>query len=122
MDLEKYSVADFCVFLKKHSLGFGYRLPLILEELGNLDFDLKAKNGRQAICYPFLERVLQHAMNHSSRLEAPCSYSSSQQLPLVGVADEGKTYLQEVDNPANVETLEEGRVFGNVIVARPISS
>ena len=115
--LSSDSLANFTKQLRDHHMGFQYHLASILEQLDNLGLDIKTgiNNGikKTAIGKPFFESLLRYSMNHSlrevkfkARIPVPNSYQ------LVGVADEGRAYIDEGLNEDDVFTLKDGFIFG----------
>jgi RNA-dependent RNA polymerase len=99
--------------LAKHNLGGKFHLTFILDQLSKLGLDLKDNNDKKAIRSAFFERLLRFAMNHSlrevkfkARIPVPESYQ------LVGVADEGRAYINEGVKEEDVYTLKEGFIYG----------
>lgn len=108
------SLDRFTSVLRDHSLGFGYRLPFLLEGLRKLGLDLGPVT-KQKRCVdmdgPFWRQLRQVAMldvlreiKHGARVPIPDSYL------LVGVADEGPAY--ESVGHENVYSLKEGQIYG----------
>ena len=116
------SLANFTEQLKKHSLGGQYRLSFIFEQLDRLGLDLKSGLNKTAIGRPFFESLLRYSMNHSlrevkfkARIPVPKSYQ------LVGVADEGRAYINEGLREEDVFTLQPGRIYGALLFG-PVST
>jgi RNA-dependent RNA polymerase len=113
--LSSSSLEEFRKQLVKHGLGSKFHLAFILEQLNKLGLDFKEsyQKKRKAIRSAFFERLLRYAMNHSlrevkykARIPIPNSYQ------LVGVADEGRAYINEGANEGDVYTLKEGFIYG----------
>ena len=105
------SLGRFVDLLKAQGLGYKYHLEFIMSHLFRLGLDWKGSLAKKKLDNPFLERLMQCAtqdslrtMKHRARIPVPESYQ------LVGVADEGKAYIEE--GKKNVLTLEEGTIFG----------
>jgi RNA-dependent RNA polymerase len=123
--LSSDSMERFVGLLKDHGLGGQYHLGFILEQLLKLRLDFKGGAGKQAIKSAFYERLLRYSMHHAlrevkfkARIPVPKSYQ------LVGVADEGRAYINEGVNEDDVFTLAPGTIYGTFLrrltgVARP---
>ena len=116
--LSSDSLANFTKQLRDHHMGAQYHLAFILEQLDELGLDFRTgiNNGvkKTAIGKPFFESLLRYSMNHSLRevkfkARIPVPNHSYQ---LVGVADEGRAYIDEGLNEEDVFTLKEGLIFG----------
>lgn len=106
------SIEHTCRILKRHNLGTAFRLHVVLKRLSDLNLDFKHRNPQKRIDSAFLTRARYCAMNavlrdikHSARIPVPNAYS------LVGVADEGPTYLGK-EGYEDVYCLPEGKVYG----------
>ncbi|KAJ7481232.1 RNA dependent RNA polymerase-domain-containing protein [Mycena galericulata] len=104
------SISQFRFVLRDHSLGNGFRLSFLLQQLENLGMDLQAKHRTPGIDNEFLRQLRQVAMNnvlrdikHSARIPIPESYL------LVGVADEGPAYTRA--GYTNVYELPPGKIY-----------
>ncbi|KAI0253552.1 RdRP-domain-containing protein [Lactifluus subvellereus] len=98
--------------LIKSSLGGKFHLAFILEQLNKLGLDFNDNVDKKAIRSAFFERLVRYAMNHSlrevkykARIPVPNSYQ------LVGVADEGRAYINEGAKEDDVFTLSEGYIY-----------
>jgi RNA-dependent RNA polymerase len=107
------SVEEFRKQLKKYGLGSKFHLGFILEQLNKLGLDFKDNANKKAIRSAFFERLVRYVMNHSlrevkykARIPVPNSYQ------LVGVADEGRAYINEGAKEEDVFTLKEGFIYG----------
>jgi RNA-dependent RNA polymerase len=107
------SLEGFSKLLRDHGLGGKYHLDFILEQLVNLGLDFKDGIAKQAIKSAFFERLLHFSIQHSlrevkfkARIPIPDSYQ------LVGVADEGRAYIEEGLNDDDVFTLKPGTIYG----------
>jgi len=112
------SLDRFSEQLRDHNLGGQYRLAFILEQLSKLGLDFKNKVNKTAIGRRFFESLLRYSMNHclrevkyKARIPVPKSYQ------LVGVADEGRAYINEGLNEEDVYTLKPGFIYGTVLLA-----
>ncbi|KAI0253555.1 RdRP-domain-containing protein [Lactifluus subvellereus] len=106
------SLEVFSKQLIKYSLGGKFHLAFILEQLSKLGLDFKDNVDKKAIRSAFFERLVRYAMNHSlrevkykARIPVPNSYQ------LVGVADEGRAYINEGAKEDDVFTLKEGFIY-----------
>ncbi|KAJ7286202.1 RNA dependent RNA polymerase-domain-containing protein [Mycena rebaudengoi] len=104
------SIAQFRAVLRNHSLGHGYRLAFLLQQLEKLGLDLKPKHRTPGVDNEFIRQLRQVAMNsilrdikHSARIRIPESYL------LVGVADEGPAYQRA--GRENVYVLPAGQIY-----------
>ena len=107
------SLENLAKQLKDQNMGGQYRLPFILGQLNHLGLDFRNGTNRTAIGRPFFESLLRHSMHHSlremkfkARIPVPKSYQ------LVGVADEGRAYINEGLKEKDVFTLKEGTIYG----------
>ncbi|KAH9945817.1 RNA dependent RNA polymerase-domain-containing protein [Epithele typhae] len=114
--------------LKMHNLGLSFSIPFILDRLGAAGMGMKGKNAAN-LQGTFLHSLLAYAKNHilrdmkhSARVPIPESYL------LVGLADEGPAYLEELRaerqdgydkekvwdgvSPEDILCLEDGHIFG----------
>lgn len=110
------SVENFSGLLKTYGLGDRFHLVFILEQLARLGLDLKDSTGRMAIKNTFFERLLRSSIHCSlrevkfkSRIPVPDSYQ------LVGVADEGRAYIEEGEDENRVFTLKPGTIYGTFL-------
>ena len=116
------SLEDFLELLKAYNPGDKFHLASILEQLVKLeqlakpDPDSKDGSSRKAIKSAFFERLLCYAMHHAlrgikfkARIRVPMSYQ------LVGVADEGRAYINEGINEDDVFTLKPGQIYGTFL-------
>jgi RNA-dependent RNA polymerase len=106
------SLLQFQRVLKAHSLGGGFRLDFILDQLMKLGLDLKSRDPEKTLDNVFLGRVRHFAMTHvlrdikhGARIPIPNSWL------LVGVADEGPAYVNA--GYENVYVLQKGKIYGN---------
>jgi RNA-dependent RNA polymerase len=111
------SLKTFAGLLRSQSLGSKFHLAIILEELIKLGLDFRDSilQNKEAIRSAFLGRLVRDSMNHSlrevkfkARIPVPRSYQ------LVGVADEGRAYINEGEQPDNVFTLGEKQIYGMI--------
>ena len=110
------SLENFSELLKTHGLGDRFHLVSILEQLVKLGLDFKDSTGRVSIKSTFFERLLRSSIHHSlrevkfkARIPVPNSYQ------LVGVADEGRAYIQEGVDEDRVFTLKPGTIYGTFL-------
>ncbi|KAI9446032.1 RdRP-domain-containing protein [Lactarius indigo] len=110
--LARDSLKVFASLLRSQTLGVKYHLPFILEQLIKLGLDFRDYLDKEAICSAFLGRLVRDSMNHSLRqmkfkaqIPVPHSYQ------LVGVADEGRAYINEGAQPDKVFTLGEKQIY-----------
>ncbi|KAH9018099.1 RdRP-domain-containing protein [Lactarius pseudohatsudake] len=113
--LSSDSLEMFVKQLRDHSMGGQYHLAFVFEELNKLGLDFKNGFNKTAIGKPFFESLLRYSMNHSlrevkfkARIPVPESYQ------LVGVADEGRAYINEGLKEEDVFTLPPGRIYACV--------
>ena len=111
--LSSTSLKEFRNQLVKHGLGSKFHLAFILEHLNKLGLDFKDNVDNKTIKSAFFERLVRYSMNHSlrevkykARIPIPNSYQ------LVGVADEGRAYINEGAKEEDVFTLKEGFIYG----------
>jgi RNA-dependent RNA polymerase len=116
--LSSDSVENFTEQLRDHGMGGQYRLRFILEHLNRVGLDFNHGTNKSAIGRPFFESLLRHSMNHSlrelkfkARIPVPRSYQ------LVGVADEGRAYINEGLREEDVFTLQPEFIYGAFPVA-----
>ena len=107
------SLKIFVSLLRSQSLGSQFHLAFILEQLIKLGLDFRDQLDKDAIGSAFLGRLVRDSMNHSlremkfkARIPVPRSYQ------LVGVADEGRAYINEGAPPDEVFTLGEKQIYG----------
>jgi RNA-dependent RNA polymerase len=110
------SLVQFRQVLKAHSLGGGFRLDFILDQLMKLGLDLKLRNSEQRLDNAFLGRLRHFAMTHvlrdikhGARIPIPKSWL------LVGVADEGPAYASA--GYKNVYELPKGKIYGKITLS-----
>ena len=111
--LSSDSLGNFTKQPRDHHMGGQYHLAFILEHLNNLGLDYKDGINQTAIGKPFFESLLRDAMNHSLRevtFKARVPFPKSYQL--VGVADEGRAYIDEGLKEEDVFTLKPGFIYG----------
>jgi RNA-dependent RNA polymerase len=115
--LSSDSLENFTEHLRKYSMGSQYHLAFILNQLDKLGLDLKDGLNKAAIGRPFFESLLRYSMNHSlrevkfkARIPIPNSYQ------LVGVADEGRAYINEGLSEDEVYTLKPGLIYGALLL------
>ncbi|KAI9446026.1 RdRP-domain-containing protein [Lactarius indigo] len=113
--LSSESLEGFTKQLRDHNMGGQYHLAFVLEQLNKLGLDFKDGVTTTTIGRPFFESLLRYSMNHSlrevkfkARIPVPNSYQ------LVGVADEGRAYINEGLNEEDVFTLSPGRIYACV--------
>jgi RNA-dependent RNA polymerase len=113
--LSSDSLENFVEHLRDHHIGSQYHLAFILEQLNTLGLDFRNGINKTAIGKRFFESLLRYAMNHSlrevkfkARIRVPKSYQ------LVGVADEGRAYIDEGLKEDDVFTLKPGLIFACV--------
>ena len=111
------SLDNFCTLLTDHGLGSSFSLSFIFEQLSKLKLDTKPGKQNILTTTPFLGRLGVYSMYHvlrdikyRARIRVPNGYL------LVGVADEGNSYINEGVDPDEVFTLKEGQIFGSLIV------
>ena len=114
--LARDSLNGFLKLLKNHGLGYKFHLSFILEQLIKLKLDFKHSTDKTAIKSAFFERLLRFSIHHSlrevkfkARIPVPESYQ------LVGVADEGRAYIQEGVDEGRVFTLKPGNIYGTFL-------
>jgi RNA-dependent RNA polymerase len=121
--LSSDSLEQFSALSSKHNLGGKYHLAFILGQLSKLGLDFKNddEKKKKAVGGAFFERLLRFSMNHSlrevkfkARIPVPNSYQ------LVGVADEGRAYINEGVNEEDVYTLDPGKIFGTFLRASTV--
>jgi RNA-dependent RNA polymerase len=110
------SLNNFLKLLKNHGLGYKFHLSFILEQLIKLKLDFKHSTDKTAIKSVFFERLLRFSIHHSlrevkfkARIPVPDSYQ------LVGVADEGRAYIQEGVDEDRVFTLKPDTIYGTFL-------
>ena len=115
--LSSDSLDIFTKQLREHYMGGQYHLAFIVEQLNNLGLDFRNGSNTRAIGKPFFEGLLRYAMNHSlreikfkARIPVPGSYQ------LVGVADEGRAYINEGLSEEEVFTLKPGFIYGALLL------
>ena len=114
--LSRDSLKNFLELLKDHGLGYKFHLSFILEQLIKLKLDFKDSTDKKAIKSAFFERLLRFSIHHSlrevkfkARIPVPDSYQ------LVGVADEGRAYIEEGEDEDRVFTLKPGTIYGTLL-------
>jgi len=113
------SLEDFLELLKAYNPGGKFHLVYILEQLVKLEQLAKpepnSKDGssKKVIKSAFFERLLCYTMHHAlrgikfkARIRVPMSYQ------LVGVADEGRAYINEGTKEDDVFTLKANQIYG----------
>jgi len=115
------SLDDFLKLLEAYCPGDKFGLASILEQLVNLELDFKDSSGKKAIKSVFFERILCYSMHHAlrgikfkARIRVPNSYQ------LVGVADEGRAYINEGVKEDDVFTLKPNEIYGTFIRLLPV--
>ncbi len=115
--LSSDSLEMFTEQLRDHGMGGQYHLAFILEQLNRLGLDFTNGINKTAIGKPFFESLLRYSMNHAlrevkfkARIPVPKSYQ------LVGVADEGRTYINEGLKEEDVFTLKPGLIYGTFLL------
>lgn len=110
------SLDDFLKLLKAYCPGDKFHLASILEQLVKLEVDFKDDSGRKTIKSAFFERLLCYSMHHAlrgikfkARILVPESYQ------LVGVADEGRAYINEGLKEDDVFTLKPKQIYGTFL-------
>jgi RNA-dependent RNA polymerase len=116
------SLEEFTKHLRDNPMGGHYHLAFILEQLNNLGLDFRNgfRNGmdKTAIGKRFFESLLRYAMNHSLReLKFKARIGVPESFQLVGVADEGRAYINEGLKEEDVFTLKPGFIFGPFVLA-----
>ncbi|KAI9449720.1 RdRP-domain-containing protein [Lactarius psammicola] len=113
--LSSDSLEKFIKQLRDHSMGSQYRLAFVLEQLSRLGLDFMNGINKTAIGRPFFASLLRYSMNHAlrevkfkARIPVPNSYQ------LVGVADEGRAYINEGLREEDVFTLKQGLIYACV--------
>jgi len=111
------SLGMFIEQLRDHGMGGQYHLAFILDQLNRLGLDFMNGINKTAIGRPFFESLLRYSMNHAlcevkfkARIPVPKSYQ------LVGVADEGRAYINEGLNEDDVYTLKPGLIYGTFLL------
>ncbi|KAH8995459.1 RdRP-domain-containing protein [Lactarius akahatsu] len=113
--LSSDSLEVFAEQLRDHSMGGQYHLAFILEQLNNLGLDFKSGINKTAIGKPFFESLLRYSMNHSLReIKFKARIPVPKSFQLVGVADEGRAYINEGLKEEDVFTLPPGRIYACV--------
>ena len=116
--LARDSLNNFSKLLQDHGLGYTFHLSFILEQLIKLKLDFKHSTDKKAtgINSAFFEHLLRFSIHHSlrevkfkARIPVPDSYQ------LVGVADEGRAYIQEGVDEGRVFTLQPGNIYGTFL-------
>ena len=115
--LSSDSLEMFTEQLWGHGMGGQYHLTFILEQLNRLGLDFTNGINKTAIGKPFFESLLRYSMNHAlrevkfkARIPVPKSYQ------LVGVADEGRAYINEGLKEEDVFTLKPGLIYGTFLL------
>ena len=117
ISLASDSLKIFVCLLRSQSLGSKFHLAFILEQLITLGLDFRDSTleNKEAIRSAFLGRLVRDSMNHSlrevkfkARIPVPRSYQ------LVGVADEGRAYINEGAHPDEVFTLGKNQIYGMI--------
>ncbi|KAI9428733.1 RdRP-domain-containing protein [Lactarius indigo] len=110
--LSSDSLEGFTEQLRVHNMGDQYHLTFIFEQLNKLGLDFQNGINKTAIERPFFEGLLRYFMNHAlreakfkARIPVPKGYQ------LVGVADEGRAYINEGLKEADVFTLRPGFIY-----------
>ncbi|KAI9446027.1 RdRP-domain-containing protein [Lactarius indigo] len=116
--LSSESLEGFTEQLRVHNMGGQYHLAFIFEQLNKLGLDFKNGINKMATGRPFFEGLLRYFMNHAlrevkfkARIPVPKSYQ------LVGVADEGRAYINEGLKEEDVFTLKQGSIYACVQVS-----
>jgi len=116
--LARDSLENFLKLLQNHGLGYKFHLSFILEQLIKLKLDFKDSTDKKAIKSALFERLLRFSIHHSlravkfkARIPVPESYQ------LVGVADEGRAYIEEGVDEDRVFTLRPGTIYGTSLPA-----
>ncbi|KAI0251717.1 RNA dependent RNA polymerase-domain-containing protein [Lactifluus subvellereus] len=106
----RHSLERFRELLASYNLGSRFQLTFIIKRLAKLGLDFD--NDKKTIRSAFFERLIRYSTNHSlrdikfkARIPVPNSYQ------LVGVADEGRAYINEGAKEDDVFTLKEGFVY-----------
>ena len=115
--LSSDSLEHFKELLTKHNLGGSFHLTFILSKLSKLGLDFMDGIDKKAVKCAFFKRLLCFSMNDSLRevkfkvrIPVPNSYQ------LVGVADEGRAYIEEgIADEDDVYTLEPGKIYGTFL-------
>ncbi|KAH9014012.1 RdRP-domain-containing protein [Lactarius hengduanensis] len=109
------SLERFTEQLRDHSMGDQYHLAFILEQLNKIGLGFKNGIDKTAIGRPFFESLLRYFINHAlrevkfkARIRVPKGYQ------LVGVADEGRAYINEGLKEEDVFTLKPGLIYACV--------
>jgi RNA-dependent RNA polymerase len=116
------SLKDFLELLKGYNPGEKFHLAFILEQLVKLEQlaktepDSKDGSSKKAIKSAFFDRLLCYLMHHAlrgikfkARIRVPTSYQ------LVGVADEGRAYINEGIKEDDVFTLKANHIYGTFL-------
>ena len=107
------SLKTFSELVDEYNLGGNFHLGFVLEQLIKLGLDFKDGTNKKAIKSAFFQRLLHFSKHHSlrevkfkARIRVPKSYQ------LVGVADEGRAYINEGVSEDDVYTLKPGAIYG----------
>jgi RNA-dependent RNA polymerase len=107
------SLKNFSELIEEYHLGGKFHLGFILEQLIKLGLDFKDGTNKKAIKNAFFGSLLRFSIHHSlrevkfkARIRVPESYQ------LVGVADEGRAYIEEGVSEDAVFTLKPGEIYG----------
>jgi RNA-dependent RNA polymerase len=107
------SLKNFSELIEEYHLGGKFYLSFVLEQLIKLGLDFKDGTDKRAIKNAFFKRLLRFSIHHSlrevkfkARIRVPESYQ------LVGVADEGRAYIEEGVSEDDVFTLKPGEIYG----------
>jgi|SRR6266850_4975862 len=107
------SLKNFSELIEEYHFGGKFHLGFILEQLIKLGLDFKDGTNKKAIKNASFKRLLRFSVHHSlrelkfkARIRVPESYQ------LVGVADEGRAYIEEGVSEDDVFTLKPGEIYG----------
>ncbi|KAF8267893.1 RdRP-domain-containing protein [Lactarius quietus] len=109
------SLENFTKELRDHGMGSQYHLVSILERLNSLGLDFRNGVNKTAIGRLFFESLIRYTMNHSLReVKFKARIPVPQSFQLVGVADEGRAYINEGLKEEDVYTLKPGMIYACV--------
>ncbi|KAH9066237.1 RdRP-domain-containing protein [Lactarius vividus] len=113
--LSSDSLEMFIEQLRNYGMGGQYHLAFILEQLDKLGLDFKDSINKTTIGRPFFESLLCYFANHSLReMKFKARIPVPKSFQLVGVADEGRAYINEGLKEEDVFTLPPGRIYACV--------
>ncbi|KAH9014013.1 RdRP-domain-containing protein [Lactarius hengduanensis] len=113
--LSSKSLEVFIEQLRDYGIGSQYHLAFILEQLDKLGLDFVNGANKTAIGRPFFESLLRYFMSYSLReIKFKARIPVPKSFQLVGVADEGRAYINEGLKEDDVFTLPPGRIYACV--------